>query len=188
MSNIEGEQYLAVRLGGRPRGLARMVDETIKASRAGGGTTIEIVDGGSALDLWRRISDYGLAEQAPPEVVLRVSLVPNQVQTYIDAIKASLADNAPSLVASPGYGNVMVFWQSGNTNNKLESSRNAILALRGRALSLGGSAIIERCPVELKSEFDVWGEAGDSIEIMRRMKQQYDPKGILNPGRFIGRI
>jgi len=188
MSNIEGEQYLAVRLGGRPRGLARMVDETIQASRAGGGTTIEIVDGGSALDLWRRISDFGWVDQPPPDVVLRVSLVPNQVQTYIDAIKAPLADNAPSFVASPGYGNVMVFWQSGNTNNKLESSGNAIRALRGGAVSLGGSAIIERCPVELKSEFDVWGEAGDSIEIMRRMKQQYDPKGILNPGRFIGRI
>ncbi|HBD84052.1 MAG TPA: hypothetical protein DC056_08610, partial [Dehalococcoidia bacterium] len=66
MSNIEGEQYLAVRLGGRPRGLARMVDETIQASRAGGGTTIEIVDGGFALDLWRRISDFGWVDQPPP--------------------------------------------------------------------------------------------------------------------------
>jgi glycolate oxidase FAD binding subunit len=70
----------------------------------------------------------------------------------------------------------------------LESSRAAIQTAQAEAVKLGGSAIIERCPVELKSELDVWGEAGDSIEIMRRLKQQYDPKGILSPGRFIGGI
>ena len=79
-------------------------------------------------------------------------------------------------------------WRSHSDADYLESAKAAIQQTRAAALKLGGSAIIERCPVDLKSELDVWGEAGDSIEIMRRLKEQYDPKGILNPGRFIGGI
>ncbi|MDI6765178.1 MAG: FAD-linked oxidase C-terminal domain-containing protein [Thermodesulfobacteriota bacterium] len=35
---------------------------------------------------------------------------------------------------------------------------------------------------------DVWGEPRGEYEIMRRLKKEIDPKGILNPGRFVGGI
>ena len=53
---------------------------------------------------------------------------------------------------------------------------------------LSGSVIVERCPVEAKAAFDVWDSVGENIDIMRRMKEQYDPSGVLNPGRFVGGI
>jgi FAD/FMN-containing dehydrogenase len=48
--------------------------------------------------------------------------------------------------------------------------------------------MIERCPIDLKSELDVFGDLGASLAVMRRMKQQFDPTGTLSPGRFAGRI
>ncbi len=42
----------------------------------------------------------------------------------------------------------------------------------------------------LKRELDVWGDLASgldsSIEIMRRLKNKFDPNRTLNPGRFIG--
>jgi len=38
----------------------------------------------------------------------------------------------------------------------------------------------------LRDVLDVWGELPAAIKKMRRLKAQFDPKGILNPGRFIG--
>jgi glycolate oxidase FAD binding subunit len=37
-------------------------------------------------------------------------------------------------------------------------------------------------------QFDPWGEPGDALPLMRAVKQQLDPKGTLNPGRFVGGI
>jgi glycolate oxidase FAD binding subunit len=45
------------------------------------------------------------------------------------------------------------------------------------------------CSPELKRQIDVFGEVPPkTLELMRRVKQQFDPKGILSPGRFVGRI
>jgi glycolate oxidase FAD binding subunit len=35
---------------------------------------------------------------------------------------------------------------------------------------------------------DAWGSAGDALALMRAVKQQFDPKSTLNPGRFVGGI
>ena len=35
---------------------------------------------------------------------------------------------------------------------------------------------------------DAWGSAGDAFPLMLSVKQQFDPRGTLNPGRFIGGI
>lgn len=38
------------------------------------------------------------------------------------------------------------------------------------------------------SEFDAWGSPGDALPLMRAVKEQFDPKSTLNPGRFVGGI
>ena len=38
------------------------------------------------------------------------------------------------------------------------------------------------------SKLDCWGTPPDSLPLMRQIKSRFDPEGILNPGRFLGRI
>jgi len=53
---------------------------------------------------------------------------------------------------------------------------------------LAGHAVVLSAPLELKAHLDVWGRPPSGIQLMRRLKEQFDPKGILNPGRFIDRL
>ncbi len=62
------------------------------------------------------------------------------------------------------------------------------VTIRAIARERAGSLVVERCPAHLKSPVDVWGDVGDAIGIMRRIKAKLDPAGILNPGRFVGGI
>jgi glycolate oxidase FAD binding subunit len=40
----------------------------------------------------------------------------------------------------------------------------------------------------LKPGIDVWGPAPPTLSLMREIKRQFDPEGLLNPGRFVGGI
>jgi len=69
-----------------------------------------------------------------------------------------------------------------------EKLADIVLSLRTHLAGLGGSLAVLGCPAEKKSAINVWGSPADSIELMRRIKRQLDPHGILNPGRFVGGI
>jgi glycolate oxidase FAD binding subunit len=64
----------------------------------------------------------------------------------------------------------------------------ALASLRGELSHLGGSLVVLHCPPEMKASVDVWGTGGDAQPLMLRVKEQLDPAGVLNPGRFVGGI
>jgi glycolate oxidase FAD binding subunit len=47
----------------------------------------------------------------------------------------------------------------------------------------GGSLVILG-----KTPYDAWGSPGNALPLMRAIKEQFDPKSTLNPGRFVGGI
>ena len=47
----------------------------------------------------------------------------------------------------------------------------------------GGSVTILR-----KTALDAWGSPGDALPLMRSLKEQFDSRSTLNPGRFVGGI
>jgi glycolate oxidase FAD binding subunit len=53
---------------------------------------------------------------------------------------------------------------------------------------LGGTLVVIGCDTELKRRLDVFGDPPPAFDLMRRVKDQFDPKGILSPGRFVGRL
>jgi FAD/FMN-containing dehydrogenase len=57
-----------------------------------------------------------------------------------------------------------------------------LATLRKPALGLGGYAVVMATP---HRDLDRWGYIPDGLEIMRAIKQRWDPKGILNPGDFV---
>ena len=61
-----------------------------------------------------------------------------------------------------------------------------ILPLRNLCQANSGFLSILSAPVELKERFDIWGYTGNGLQVMRRIKEQFDPQNILNPGRFVG--
>jgi glycolate oxidase subunit GlcD len=64
----------------------------------------------------------------------------------------------------------------------------AVSKVREHCVGRGGSLVIERAPVELKLAAGVWGAGHPGEDIMRALKAEFDPKGVLSPGRFVGGI
>ncbi len=59
--------------------------------------------------------------------------------------------------------------------------------LREALAAEGGSLVVERAPLALKQACDVWGLVPDvALAVMKRLKVEFDPRGTLNPGRFVG--
>ena len=64
---------------------------------------------------------------------------------------------------------------------------HALLELRGELEQRGGSLVVLRPPTG-SPPIDAWGDPGDALPVMQALKQQLDPRGTLNPGRFAGGI
>jgi glycolate oxidase FAD binding subunit len=65
----------------------------------------------------------------------------------------------------------------------------AVERLRAFAAADGGSVVIERGAVALRTRVDPWGPVAlPALELMRALKVELDPQRTLNPGRFVGAI
>jgi glycolate oxidase FAD binding subunit len=56
-------------------------------------------------------------------------------------------------------------------------------SLRSHCETAGGFLSVLQAPVAVKQQIDVWGYRGNAVPLMREIKQQFDPLGILNPAR-----
>lgn len=69
---------------------------------------------------------------------------------------------------------------------------NAVVATltewRALANGVGGHAMVEWAPLAVKERVAVWDAAGPALRLMRGIKERLDPRGTLNPGRFVGDI
>ena len=78
-------------------------------------------------------------------------------------------------------------WGEGDgTNSMSDEIRKLVPHFQTAIAEIGGSAVVQRCPIDVKSDIDIWGGDPPGIETMRRLKKQYDPNNIMNPGRFVG--
>ena len=66
-------------------------------------------------------------------------------------------------------------------------AKEIVAPLRAGLAAEGGSLVVERAPLVLKGAADVWGPIPEpALTVMKRLKAEFDPLGILNRGRFVG--
>jgi glycolate oxidase FAD binding subunit len=65
--------------------------------------------------------------------------------------------------------------------------RAALAAVRERLAGRDASLVLLSAPDAVRAGFDSWGPV-KGLELMRRVKREFDPAGTLAPGRFVGGI
>ncbi len=179
---------------GRPQALRRRLTESAQLLKRLGATSVEQKQDADALALLCGVTDLGWSEETRPEMVrphliLKINLPPAASLQMNDWLQADPAfgGNSPGVgsVIDVGFGGIrLLSW--GPSGGTAEDIRR----LRETAGTLGGSVVVEQCPLAWKRELDVWGDLpsgmDSGMEIMRRLKNKFDPHRTLNPGRFIG--
>jgi glycolate oxidase FAD binding subunit len=65
--------------------------------------------------------------------------------------------------------------------------RDVVTRLREACVVAGGALVVLDGPPEVKAGIDTWGPV-PALDLMRRVKEQFDPERRLAPGRFVGGI
>ena len=120
------------------------------------------------------IGKFGMVREGPADVwkareqlwedapVVKFTTLPSR-------IAAASASFSRFVIQATGIG-------YGRFDGDLQGLRAAMEKDGGSLVTFGNPAI------------DAWGSPGDAFPLMRAVKEQFDPKGTLNPGRFVGGI
>ncbi len=126
--------------------------------------------------LWQQLRS--LMDSSPPElpVTCKIGVEPAQAVAVLRQFEQAGASGV--IHASSGLGQLTLPLISTET----------LLKLRQIAEAAGGFLSVLAAPIDLKQQIEVWGDAGDALGLMQRLKAQFDPENLLSPHRFIGKI
>ncbi|MET0633413.1 MAG: FAD-binding protein [Xanthobacteraceae bacterium] len=127
--------------------------------------------------LWRAVRDvtpFAASRNGLDRPLWRVSTAPNR--------GAELA----AMVAKRAEAQMLYDWAGGLIWLALDPSDDAGAALVRRAVAaIGGHATLIRAPASTRAAIDVFEPQDAAVAALtKRVKESFDPKGVLNPGRM----
>ena len=128
-------------------------------------------------------------DSAPDCMVVKVSLLMSALPAFCQDVQeqATHFDTAWSIVAHAGSGIAYVCIPVPHPETPdVERLLAYLQALERCVARCQGRRVVERAPVAVKQQCQVWGPPGDDFALMRAIKASFDPHRRLNPGRFLG--
>ena len=116
--------------------------------------------------------------------ICKLSMLPNQLSAVAEFVREALSANAEWKLVMHSTG---LAWLRADAADCTQIS-SFVAALRAFLASAGCTAVVLKAPQALRQHVDLWGDAGTALPLMKRVKEQFDPHGILNRGRFVGGI
>ena len=143
-----------------------------------GGGRVRAVAGSEEAEVWAAHARHAWDG---PGAVIKVSVLPDQLSKTLGTLQR--LSNGYAVAGRAGLGVLLV-----RVDGTIDAQARVVNDLRESLPQGRGSAVAVRASRELKGAIDVWGPIGDGLRLMREVKRQFDPAGILNPGRGPGGI
>jgi glycolate oxidase FAD binding subunit len=131
--------------------------------------------------LWQSLPEQIWKASQQPAITCKIGVLPNTAVTTLTQLD--------TLTSSTGLG--LIHAGSGLGLLRLDPTTvtpQIIMKMREYCQAQNGFLTVLEAPISLKQQLDVWGYSGNGLNIMRLIKQQFDPKNILSPQRFVGGI
>lgn len=189
----QGHYLVAIGLDGVAEAIERQTSEIGEKAKGHGAIDAEILQPELHSSFWKTIRDFSemMGEKGLNFILLKSNFLISRCGEVIDHYEKVAKENGVDcgLICHSGNGILYSYLFTGNQRGtKKESLLNLINEFSSVAARNEGHLMIESASPDLKKKIDVWGGPRDEYAVMRRIKQEIDPKGILNPGRFVGGI
>jgi glycolate oxidase FAD binding subunit len=130
-------------------------------------------------DLWQKLSQIIRIPSTEEAIICKIGVVPSAAVAVLQELIKIFGDRSLG----------MIHTGSGIGILQLESEdRNGIEEMRLLCQQHRGFLTILTAPNSIKQQLEPWGYTGNALEMMRKIKQKFDPQNILSPGRFVGKI
>jgi len=140
--------------------------------------------------VWSKVTDLlgALLKRRPNSVVgLKTAIVISKVGEMLAKIKGECGPGVQNFnVCHAGSGIIYTYLLLDKPEASVGTVQRMVESLRGSAFDLGGSLVVEYAPLAIKRAVSCWGPTRSDFILMRGIKEAFDPKGIMNPGRFVG--
>jgi len=181
----DGQPYrLAVRFQSRTeRAVTEQVDTLLRLFGPEAETAI-VLDGPNEEKYWQELDAQDIPDASTSWLDLRATLLPGELAGWLTALESVAKENVLVLRwrAHAGHGTVRARLV-GHADALVEAAKT----LREAAEAARGALVVEAYAPTLIGRIDPWG-APAALDLMRRVKAQFDPHNTLNPGRFVGGI
>lgn len=134
----------------------------------------EVLETEQSRQLWREVRDCHPFADGTPAPVWRVSVAPTTGPRLLDTFRRAAGINA------------YYDWQGGLIWMRMEADPEAELLRKLIVHFGGGHATLIRAPVAVREAVDVFQPQPPQLAALSaRLKEQFDPKNIMNPGRMV---
>ncbi|MGL4375737.1 MAG: FAD-linked oxidase C-terminal domain-containing protein, partial [Microcoleaceae cyanobacterium] len=125
-------------------------------------------------NLWQQLKQQIWSIESSSPILCKIGMLPSEAVNTLNKLQQE------TVLIHGGVGLGVL---------RLETSTpEKLLEIRRWCETKGGFLTILKAPSELKGKIEVWGYNGNSLDLMRRLKQQFDPQNIFSPCRFVGKI
>jgi glycolate oxidase FAD binding subunit len=177
----DGGGVVAVMVEGIEPGAVAQADSAVELTRQHG--TSRVLDGDETGGFWEGVLR---TPWEPGDVGLKVNALPAELPRVLEAVRGAAGRHGvtPRITGHAATGVTRVGLSGGDG----EAHAAIVREVREVVAAGEGSVVVVEGSPELKREVDAWGPVGDSLALMRRVKERFDPAGLMNPGRFVGGI
>lgn len=181
--DLSGDMGLAVRF----QSLSESVLAQVKRLKDMG-ATLTATDYQAEEDelLWNGLRDtlWETTEESH-QVIAKIGILPQSIPSTLQICQQWCDSQSVSFQAQ-----VLAGWGIGTLRLSGEPARlqSLVKKIRTYCEEHQGYLTLLEAPMEIKQGLDVWGYPGNAIAPMRKLKAQFDPHKLINPGRFVGGI
>jgi FAD/FMN-containing dehydrogenase len=89
-----------------------------------------------------------------------------------------------TILSHSGSGVTLINLLLDRRSDGKDKASKAVRTLLAECRKAGGNLLVQSAPAGWKESLPVWGEPGSDLPLMKSIRRQLDPSGLLNPGRF----
>jgi len=188
-----GNYLVAIGLDGVAESIDRQISEMSEMSKKHGVLEAVTLDSEKHQAFWIAIRDFskGLTEKCPNLISLKSNFLISKSGEMLGSYEKITSEFGMDCAFICHSGNGILYsyiLAEKNLRSKIESFVELIGKLTSEAVKNEGNLVVESSPLLIKKKVDVWGQSRSDYLVVRRLKEQIDPAGILNIGRFVGGI